>query len=180
MRQLKLNWVIVTVAAAFWACTGIAIQAFGQATNTGTVVGSVSDPSGALVPGATVVLTDLSAGVKLQDVTNASGKFAFTTVPPGTYDITVTKAGFSTARSEGAVVNIGSQLTLNMKMKVGGGTETVEVQSIGTELQTLNSTVGQTISQEAIEFSAQPEPRREHVHVDAAGRRSRAAAWRER
>ncbi len=47
-------------------------------------------------------------------------------------------------------MNIGTQLTLNMKMKVGGGTETVEVQSIGTELQTLNSTVGQTISQEAI------------------------------
>ena len=71
MRQLKLSWVIVTVAAAFWACTGFAIHAFGQATNTGTVVGEVSDPSGALVPGATVMLTDVSAGVKLPDVTNA-------------------------------------------------------------------------------------------------------------
>ncbi|MGA9984448.1 MAG: carboxypeptidase-like regulatory domain-containing protein, partial [Acidobacteriaceae bacterium] len=151
MRQLKLNWVIVAVAAAFWACTGLAIHAFGQATNTGTVVGEVSDPSGALVPGATVMLTDVSAGVKLSDVTNASGKFAFTTVPPGTYTITVSKAGFSTARSEGQEVSIGTQLTLNMKMKVGGGTETVEVQSIGTELQTLNSTVGQTIPQEAID-----------------------------
>ena len=77
-------------------------------------------------------------------------------------------------------MNIGTQLTLNMKMKVGGGTETVEVQSIGTELQTLNSTVGQTISQEAIEFSAQPEPRREYLYVDAAGRRPRTAAWRAR
>jgi len=137
MRQLKLHWVIVTVAAAFWACTGLAIHAFGQATNTGTVVGAVSDPSGALVPGATVMLTDVSAGVKLSDVTNAAGKFAFTTVPPGTYTITVSKAGFSTERSEGAEVNIGTQLTLNMKMRVGGGTETVEVQAIGTELQTL-------------------------------------------
>jgi hypothetical protein len=151
MRQLKLHWVIVTVAAAFWACTGLAIHAFGQATNTGTVVGAVSDPSGALVPGATVMLTDVSAGVKLSDVTNAAGKFAFTTVPPGTYTITVSKAGFSTERSEGAEVNIGTQLTLNMKMRVGGGTETVEVQAIGTELQTLNSTVGQTIPQEAID-----------------------------
>src|SRR5580700_4191237 len=99
MRQLKLSWMIVTVAAAFWACTGIAIHAFGQATNTGTVVGEVSDPSGALVPGATVTLTDASAGVKLTDVTNAAGKYAFTTVPPGTYTITVSKAGFSTEKS---------------------------------------------------------------------------------
>jgi hypothetical protein len=151
MRQFKLRWLIVMAAAAFWACTGVAIQAFGQATNTGTVVGEVSDPSGALIPGATVMLTDMSAGVKLTDVTNADGKYVFPAVPPGTYTITVTRAGFSTARSENAQVNIGTQLTLNMKMKVGGGTETVEVQSIGTELQTLNSTVGQTIPQEAID-----------------------------
>jgi hypothetical protein len=150
MRQLRLRWFIVTVAALLCACMG-AHRGFGQATNTGTVVGEVSDPSGALIPGATVTLTDALASVKLTDVTNADGKFAFTTVPPGTYTITVSKAEFSTARSDGQVVNIGTQLTLNMKMKVGGGTETVEVQSIGTELQTLNSTVGQTIPQEAID-----------------------------
>jgi hypothetical protein len=150
MRQLKLRWFIVTVAAVFCICAG-AIQAPGQATNTGTVVGEVSDPSGALIPGATVTLTDASAGVKLTDVTNEDGKYAFTTVPPGTYTITVTRTGFSTAKSEGAQVSIGTQLTLNMKLKVGGGTETVEVQTIGTELQTLNSTVGQSIPQEAID-----------------------------
>jgi hypothetical protein len=151
MRQLRLRWLIVAVAAVFCGCSGVAIQAFGQATNTGTVVGSVSDPSGALIPGATVTLTDASAGVKLTDVTNAAGKYAFTTVPPGTYTITITKSGFSTEKSEGAEVNIGTQLTLNLKLKVGGGSETVEVQSIGTELQTLNSTVGQSIPQEAID-----------------------------
>ena len=83
MRQLKLQWFVVTVAAVFCICAG-AIQAPGQATNTGTVVGEVSDPSGALIPGATVTLTDASAGVKLTDVTNEDGKYAFTTVPPGT------------------------------------------------------------------------------------------------
>jgi hypothetical protein len=149
--QFKLRWLIVTVAAVFCACAGVAIQAFGQATNSGTVVGEITDSSGAVIPGATVTLTNASAGVKLVAITNADGKYAFTTAPPGTYTISASRAGFSTAKSEGQEVSIGNQLTLNLKLNVGGGSETIEVQSIGTELQTLNSTVGQSIPQEAID-----------------------------
>jgi hypothetical protein len=150
MRQLKLRWIFVMIAAVLGTLAS-AGRALGQATNSGTVVGEVTDASGAVIPGATVTLTDSGASVKLADVTNASGKYAFTTVPPGTYVISATKSGFSVAKTEGAEVNVGTQLTINLSLKVGGGSETVEVQSIGTELQTLNSTVGQTISQEAIE-----------------------------
>jgi hypothetical protein len=150
MMQFKLRWFIVTVAAVICTCAG-AIQAFGQATNSGTVIGEITDSSGAVIPGATVTLTNASAGVKLVAVTNADGQYAFTTAPPGTYTITASRTGFSTARSEGQVVTISNQLTLNLKLSVGGGSETVEVQTIGTELQTLNSTVGQTIPQEAID-----------------------------
>jgi hypothetical protein len=150
MKQLKLRWIIVMIAAVLGTLAG-AGRALGQATNSGTVVGEVTDASGAVIPGATVTLTDSGASIKLAEVTNASGKYAFTTVPPGTYVISATKSGFSVAKTEGAEVNIGSQLTINLSLKVGGGSETVEVQSIGTELQTLNSTVGQTIPQEAID-----------------------------
>jgi hypothetical protein len=150
MRQLKLRWFIVTFGAVFCTCAG-AIQAFGQATNSGTVVGEITDSSGAVIPGATVTLTNASAGVKLVSVTNADGKYIFPATPPGTYTISASRAGFSTARSDGQVVTISNQLTLNLQLNVGGGSETVEVQSIGTELQTLNSTVGQTIPQEAID-----------------------------
>ncbi|HEX4310279.1 MAG TPA: carboxypeptidase-like regulatory domain-containing protein [Acidobacteriaceae bacterium] len=149
MKQLRLRWIIVTVAAMLCTITG-AIGALGQATNSGTVVGEVTDPSGALIPGATVTLSDASAGVKLTKVTNTDGKYVFPAVPPGTYSVSATKSGFSLTRTEGQTVQIGTQLTINLSLKVGGGSETVEVQSIGTELQTLNSTVGQTISQEAI------------------------------
>ena len=150
MKQLRLRWIIVAVAAALFVCAG-ASRGFGQSTNTGTVVGEVTDSSGAVVPGATVTLSDATAGVKLTDTSNADGKYAFTTVPPGTYSVTASKSGFSISKTEGQEVNIGTQLTINLKLRVGGGTETVEVQVVGTELQTLNSTVGQTISQEAIE-----------------------------
>jgi hypothetical protein len=148
MRQLKLQWIVVVVAAL---CAFANVKpASAQATNTGTVVGEVTDPSGALIAGATVTLSDPSSGTKLSAVSNGAGKYAFTTVPPGTYEVVATKTGFSTAKIEGVVVNVGTQTTTDLKLPVGGGKETVEVQVIGTELQTLNSTVGQTIPQEAI------------------------------
>ncbi len=124
--------------------------ALGQATNTGTVVGEVDDQSGAVIADAAVTLTNASAGTKLTTATNGTGKYIFPSVPPGTYEVTVTKSGFSTAKMNGVIVNVGSQATENVKMTVGSTAQTVEVQVVGTELQTLNSTVGQTISAEAI------------------------------
>ncbi len=150
MRQLRLRWFIASIAAVLLLCSG-ANRAIAQATNTGTVVGAITDPSGAFIPGATVTLADAAAGVNLTATTNDQGKFIFPTVPPGTYTVTASKSGFTVAKTTGQTVNVGSQLTINLKMKVGGGSETVEVQVTGTELQTLNSTVGQTISQEAID-----------------------------
>jgi len=150
MTQIRLRWIIATVAVVLFMCAG-ASWGHGQATNSGTVVGEVTDPSGAVIEGATVVITDTSSGVKMAKVSNADGKYAFPSVPPGTYTITASKAGFVSASTQAQTVDISSQLTINLALKVGGGTETVEVQSIGTELQTLNSTVGQTIPHEAID-----------------------------
>ncbi|MGA8163080.1 MAG: carboxypeptidase-like regulatory domain-containing protein [Acidobacteriaceae bacterium] len=149
MTQLRLRWIMAMVMVVLWTCAG-AGPAHGQATNTGTVVGQITDSSGALIPGVKVTLSDSSAGITLNSVTNDEGKYIFPNVPPGTYSITGTKTGFSAAKSQGLTVNISTQLTANLTMKVGGGTETVEVQVMGTELQTLNSTVGQTIPQQVI------------------------------
>ena len=150
MTQFRQRWTIVLVVAALCISADLN-RALGQATNTGTVVGQITDPSGALIPEVKVTLADSSAGITLYSVTNDQGKYIFPNAPPGTYSITATKSGFSTAKSVGLIVNISTQLTTNLTMKVGGGSETVEVQVLGTELQTLNSTVGQTIPQEAID-----------------------------
>ena len=149
MTQLRLRWIMAAVAVVLLTCAG-ASWGHGQATNSGTVVGEVTDQSGALIPGATVILSDPSSGFKMTKITNDDGKYVFPAVPPGTYSVSASRSGFSVARTEGQVVNIGTQLTINLSLKIGSSTETVEVQSIGTELQTLNSTVGQTIPQEAI------------------------------
>lgn len=149
MTQLRLRWLMASLAAVLWMSAGVN-WAHGQATNTGTVVGQITDPTGALIPDVKVTLADSSAGITLYSATNDQGKYIFPNVPPGTYSISAAKSGFSSAKSVGLVVNVSTQLTTNLTMKVGGGSETVEVQVLGTELQTLNSTVGQTIPQEAI------------------------------
>jgi len=147
--QFRFRWLIAAVATVLWLCAG-APHAFSQATNTGTVVGNVTDPSGAVIAGATLTLSNPSAGTTLTSTSNATGQYIFSAVPPGTYDMTTNKSGFNNVKSTGVVVSVGTQTTANVKMTVGGGHETVEVQVMGTELQTLNSTVGQTIPQEAI------------------------------
>jgi len=149
MTQFWQRWTMVLVVATL--CISAALQrAHGQATNTGTVVGQITDPSGALIPDTKIMLTDAAAGITLYSVSNDEGKYIFPNVPPGTYTMTATKPGFSAAKSAGLLVSISTQLTMNVTMKVGASAETVEVQVLGTELQTLNSTVGQTIPQEAI------------------------------
>ena len=68
---------------------------FGQGTNTGTVIGTASDPTGAVIPGVAITLTDTTTGIRLTSVTNTEGQYVFVNVRPGTYTISSTKAGFS-------------------------------------------------------------------------------------
>jgi hypothetical protein len=149
MKRVNLRWI---GAMAVLLCLFLSTQqhAVGQATNTGTVVGVISDSSGAVIPGVTISLADAETGVKLNSVTNASGSYVIANVPPGTYSVTATKSGFSTTKTDHQTVAVGTQLTISLTLAAGGGTETVEVQATGAELQTLNSTVGQTIDSAAI------------------------------
>lgn len=148
-RRSSIGWHCLLLIAIAWGFVA-GTPALPQATNSGTVIGQITDPSGAVIPGAKVVLANTSGTVRLTATTNGGGNYALTTVPPGTYDITASKAGFATTKSTGEVVNVGTQLTVNLKLNVGSTSQTIEVQALGTELQTLNSTVGSTIAPEAV------------------------------
>jgi hypothetical protein len=82
----------------------------------------------------------------LQTVTNDTGHFVFAGVKPGVYDITVTKANFVTYKVAAQAIKVGLPVTLDVMLKVGAATQTVEVTASGVELQTLNATVGNTVS----------------------------------
>src|SRR5215831_4397345 len=124
---------------------------WGQSTDTGTVVGLVTDPSGAVVPGATVTLRESSTGNSRTTTTNDAGRYVIVNVAPGSYDLSFTKQGFATTKAPGTSVRVAVTTTVNVSLEVGTNTTTVEVNATGTELQTTNSTVGNTISGVALD-----------------------------
>jgi len=138
------------IALLLLLCCFSVTSGFAQATNTGTVVGTVTDQSGAVVPEATINLTDISTNDSRSTISGRTGQFVFVNVPPGTYNITATKAGFQLGKIANQNVQVGTQTTANFKLAVGSAQQTVEVQAAGTDLQTLNATVGSTVEQEAI------------------------------
>src|SRR5712664_982540 len=141
----------------FWAvlfslCVFLHVNpARGQTLTTGQVLGQVVDPSGAGVPGANVELRDAGTGATRMATTNSEGQYVFPQVPPGFYSVTVTAAGFAKAVVSSVTVQVDKTATINVSLKLGNTSETVEVRStVGAELQTMDSTVGNTIGGEEI------------------------------
>lgn len=122
----------------------------GQAS-TGTVSGTVTDSSGAVIPDGTVTLTETASGSVRRTNTNDKGFYLFPYVNPGTYSVTVTKQAFKTTVVTGQVVEVGRQLTVNAILELGSVSQTVEVTfAAGAELQTMDATVGATLSGETL------------------------------
>ena len=104
-----------------------AFQALAQSTTAGTVSGQVTDQQSGLIVGAEVRLSDVQTNTARTAVTNEAGRYSFINVPPGIYDITVSKQGFSQARLAAQTVQVGLTLTANMALQIGSTTTTVEV-----------------------------------------------------
>lgn len=126
-------------------------EALGQMGGTGGIVGTVTDPSGAAIVGATVTLTDTTTGSARTSTTNEAGRYVFSNVPPGTYNVTISKEGFRQTKFSNLVVNVGASVTLDAKVEMGAISQTVEVTATNTDLQTMNATVGNTITGVALE-----------------------------
>jgi Carboxypeptidase regulatory-like domain len=143
---------LLSICAVLLCVLAISVlPAWGQATNTGTIIGSVFDNTGAFVPGAKVTITEMTTSATRSTVTDKTGRFVFADVDPGNYNITVTKQGFATTTVTDQAVAIGTQLTENVKLQLGSVSTTVTVtETPGAELQTLNPTVGTTLSGQII------------------------------
>jgi hypothetical protein len=146
IRTLKSVLLFVLVVSLIGA-----MPAWAQSTSTGTVAGTVTDPSGAVVAGATVTLRDSATKTERTTTANSGGRYIFVDVSPGKYGISVTKAGFATTKTENQDVQVGVALTVNLSLQVGGTNVVVEVAATGTELQTMNATVGNTVTAIAID-----------------------------
>jgi len=128
---------------------------FAQAISTGTVAGTVTDPSGGAIVGATVTLTDTATNIARTDVSNENGRYFFANVVPSKYSVSVSKTGFRVSKLIDQTVSVGASLTLNVTLEIGSVAETVEVTATnGAELQTLNATVGNTVSGDLLQSLA--------------------------
>ena len=145
-RSVRLVLVFMLVV-----CVGGALPVWSQSASSGTVSGSVTDPSNAVVAGAAITLTDTSTNISRTANSNATGRYFFADVTPGTYSLTISKAGFATTKTENQVVQVGVNLTVNLSLQIGAANVVVEVSSVGNELQTMNATVGNTINSVTID-----------------------------
>jgi len=118
-----------------------------QSSSTGLVTGTVTDPTGAVVPNATVTIQQAGTNATQVQTTDASGRFVFASVPPGDYTMKVVAKGFRTAVINKLDVEVAKSRTVDVKLELGETSEVIEVMaSTMTELQTTDATVGETLS----------------------------------
>jgi Carboxypeptidase regulatory-like domain/TonB dependent receptor len=127
------------------------IGMFAQTTvSTGSIVGTVTDPTGALVNGAKIVITNTATGQTLDLSSNSAGAFNSGAVSPGTYRVQVSSRGFSTL-STMTTVQVGNTATVNARMQLGQESTTIEVQATEVQVNTEQATVQGVLSSEQIE-----------------------------
>jgi len=126
-----------------------------QSVVTGALNGTVTDPSGAVIVGATVTLTSTDTGTSLTTQTSASGGYSFGLVKPGRYTLVVSQTGFKQS-TQVADVALGETDVANVKLELGSGSVTVEVTGQGQLLQTENANISTSIETAAIENLPNP------------------------
>ena len=137
----------VAVCAVFLILSAVGLAQELAATLTGTV----TDPSGALVAGATVVVHSNETGVDVRSVTTTNtGSFNITNLPAGRYTVTVKDAGFQTFVANEVVLNVAEKHTLDVQLKTGKTTETVEVLAENTPIQTTTAEESGTVTGEQV------------------------------
>jgi hypothetical protein len=119
--------------------------AFAQIT-TGEILGTVKDPSGAVIPGAKVILHNEQTGLTLTTTTNGSGLYYFTPIAIGRYDVTVSKMGFTKVTHTNIAVQLQASVVVNFTATPGKVTTLVQVSAAPPQLQTTNESTGGVVN----------------------------------
>ena len=146
IMRLRLVLTVFTAAALLFGCQ----TAFAQMRITGAISGVVTDPAGSVVPNAKIVLVDAVNGTRKEAVSNASGQFVFPDLPFGTFQLTVTAAGFDNFVAENITVVASQTTDVPVRLRVGSATESVTVTGVSPVLETTAPLVSNTLEPKQI------------------------------
>src|SRR5512140_3490130 len=133
------NRLVVLIALVFLLASTLSAQ------NTGIISGKVTDPTGLVVPGVKITVTQTDTHVDALSETNADGLFRVPSLRPGPYRVSAVASGFKKNTRDGLILRIGDNLNVELALEVGAVTETVEVSGALPLLETQTSTGGQVM-----------------------------------
>src|SRR5215471_1172485 len=121
-------------------------------TFRGTILGTVTDPSGAVIPGAKVTVKNTGTGLERTTETSADGSYSLPELPIGTYSVTVTQSGFQTSITSNVVVDVATERRVDAALKTGQVSTTVEVSGeLLPQVETTSAELGGVLTTQAIE-----------------------------
>jgi len=149
----KLTWKDRLTSGLLLACSGILLailflapaKTYAQTGGEGAIQGTVQDSLGAVIPSATIVVTNVNTGVVTRRTTSSAGFYSVTPLIPGTYSVLVSAAGFKSFKQENLVIDAMHVSGLNVTLSIGESSETVTVTDEPPALETTNATLGGTI-----------------------------------
>ena len=118
--------------------------------STAAINGTIRDATGAVIPEADIVLTNVGTAVEHRTVSNNVGNYVILLIPPGRYTLDVSKEGFTTARDEDVNLEVNQTATYNLTLAVGATTETITVEAVGAEIESSTSQLGTVIADQEV------------------------------
>jgi hypothetical protein len=145
-----ISFIAILMLAVCLLATVPALYAQGVG-DSGSLSGTITDPTGALIPKGSVTAEDVAHGVRVTVAVDGNGQYRFPNLPPGTYDVTAQIAGFQSLVQKGVVITVGQAANLDFHMKVATSTALVEVSAAPPVVETERGSQANTITQGYIE-----------------------------
>jgi len=142
------GWSIFLVALLFFAARPLPVHA---QVSSGSILGYVYDPSGALIANANVTIADVNHAIVRKAVTDSSGSYGIAEVSPGVYSVTASSPGFGEITQSDVRVLVNTQTRTDFHLPIAGQKKTIQVTALTSEVQTATSEAGAVIEQQQIE-----------------------------
>src|SRR5437879_3498269 len=144
------SWFLKTLLAMTVGVLLLSARPLRAQVDTGSILGTVTDATGAVIHGATVTLTNEGTSASLSTTTGPDGAYKFTPVRIGSYKLSASLQGFQTVTQRGVTVNVGTDVVADFTLRPGNVAQTVEVTAAAPLLESQNASVGQVVDSRSV------------------------------